>query len=259
MLKTRIIPKLLLKNGRCVKGVKFKALRDTGHPVTAARIYDAQGADELMFLDIDASAENRSIIYDVIARTAEEVFMPFCVGGGVRSVEDVRGLLRAGADKVSVNTAAVENPKLIEDGASIFGVQCMLVSIDYRRHDDGRLEVFTHGGEVATGKDPKAHALQMVERGAGELLLTSIDRDGTMEGYDLDLLHDVASRVRVPVIASGGAGTLQHLVDAVKQGGASAVAIGSLFHFTDQSPIKARSFMSVAGVDVRTAEKRSAR
>lgn len=250
MLKKRIIPKLLLKNGRNVKGVKFVGLRDVGHPVTNARIYDAQGADELMFLDITASAENRGILYDIIASTAEEVFMPFCVGGGVRTVEDIRNLLLAGADKVSINTAAVETPALIAEGARLFGAQCIVVSIDFRREGDRAL-AFTHGGTVATGLDVHTHAQQMVELGAGELLLTSIDRDGTMQGYDLEITKQIADSVDVPVIVSGGAGTLQHLVDAIEQGHASAVAVGSLFHFTDQSPIKARAFMRVANVDVR--------
>lgn len=251
MLKRRIIPKLLLKGGRNVKGVEFEKLRDTGHPVTNSRIYDAQGADELVFLDITASKDNRSILYDIIARTAEEVFMPFCVGGGVKSLDDVRELLRAGADKVSVNTAAVESPELITRGAERFGVQCMVVSIDYRANADGNPEVFTHGGTVATGKDPVAHAVDMAKRGAGELLVTSIDRDGTMAGYDVELLKRIVDSVKIPVIASGGAGTLQHLADAVKLADVSAVAVGSLFHFTDQSPIKARSFMKVAGIPVR--------
>lgn len=250
MLKKRIIPKLLLKNGRNVKGVKFEALRDTGHPVTNARIYDAQGADELMFLDITASAENRGILYDIIAQTAEEVFMPFCVGGGVRTIEDIRGLLRAGADKVSINTAAVETPDLINRGAELFGAQCIVASIDFRRHDD-RCEVYSHGGMVPTGLEVLSHARNLVERGAGEVLLTSVDRDGTMEGYDWDMTRLVSDSLDVPVIASGGAGSLQHLVDAIRKGHASAVAVGSLFHFTDQSPIKARSFMRVAEIDVR--------
>jgi cyclase len=250
VLKKRIIPKLLLKNGRNVKGVKFIELRDTGHPVTNARIYDAQGADELMFLDITASTENRGILYDIIARTAEEVFMPFCVGGGVRTVEDIRSLLRAGADKISINTAAVENPELVAQGAELFGAQCIVASIDFRRQGD-RFEVYTHGGTVATGLDVLTHSRHMAERGAGEILLTSIDRDGTMEGYDLEITRIVSDSLDVPVISSGGAGTLQHLVDAISDGHASAVAVGSLFHFTDQSPIKARAFMSVAGIDVR--------
>jgi imidazole glycerol-phosphate synthase subunit HisF len=251
VLKRRIIPKLLLKDGRNVKGTRFVALRDTGHPVTNARIYDAQGADELVFLDITASKDNRSILYDIIARAAEEVFMPFCVGGGVKTLGDVRELLRAGADKVSINSAAVETPELITRGAERFGVQCMVVSIDYKANAEGKAEVFTHGGTVATGKDPVEHAVEMARLGAGELLVTSIDRDGTMAGYDLEVLKRICDRVKIPVIASGGAGTLQHLADAVNLADVSAVAVGSLFHFTDQSPIKARSFMKVAGVPVR--------
>ncbi len=250
MLKKRIIPKLLLRNGRNVKGIKFEGLRDVGFPVTNARIYDAQGADELIFLDITASVENRNILYEIIARTAEEVFMPFCVGGGIRTVQDIRKLLLAGADKVSINTAAVEAPVLISDGAKLFGAQCIVVSIDFRRQESWA-EVYTHGGTLATGLEVLDHAKRMVDLGAGEILLTSIDRDGTMLGYDLEITRVVAEAVDVPVIASGGAGTLQHLADAVREGQASAVAVGSLFHFTDQSPIKARAFMSVAGIDVR--------
>jgi imidazole glycerol-phosphate synthase subunit HisF len=250
VLKKRIIPKLLLKNGRNVKGVGFEQLRDTGFPVTNARIYDAQGADELIFLDIIASAENRRLLCDVIARTADEVFMPFCVGGGVGAVADVRALLLAGADKVSINTAAVHVPQLLTEAALLYGSQCVVASIDFRVID-GRPVVFTRGGTHNTALDPIEHAVRSVERGAGEILLTSIDRDGTMEGYDLQMTRSVAEAVAVPVIASGGAGSLQHLVEAVQVAHASAVAVGSLFHFTDQSPIKARSFMRVAGVDVR--------
>jgi cyclase len=250
MLKKRIIPKLLLKNGRNVKGVQFVSLRDTGNPVTNARIYDAQGADELMFLDISASVDNRQILYDAIARAAAEVFMPFCVGGGVTTTEDVRRLLLAGADKVSINTQAVEQPRLIQDAARQFGVQCVVVSIDFRRHGPA-WKVYTRGGTAATDLDVIDHARQVVELGAGELLLTSIDRDGTMQGYDLEITRAVADAVSVPVIASGGAGTLQHLSDAITDGHVSAVAVGSLFHFTDQSPIKARAYLRVRGVDVR--------
>ena len=250
MLKTRIIPKLLLKNGRNVKGTRFTALRDVGHPVTNARIYDAQGADELLFLDITASAENRGLLCDIITQTAREVFMPFCVGGGIKSVADIRTLLLSGADKVAINTAAVTTPALIEEGARLFGAQCIVVSIDFKHHGQ-RCEVYTHGGTVPTGLDVLEHARRVVELGAGELLLTSIERDGTMEGYDLSLTRLVTDAVRVPVIASGGAGSLQHLADGVGEGHASAVAVGSLFHFTDQSPIKARSFLRVAGINVR--------
>jgi imidazole glycerol-phosphate synthase subunit HisF len=250
MLKKRIIPKLLLRSGRNVKGKQFVELRDTGFPVTNARIYDSQGADELVFLDIEASKENRGLLFDIIAKTAEEVFMPFGVGGGIKTVDDIRNLLLAGADKVVINTAAVDDLDLIEAGAHIFGAQCIVVSIDFRKQNDF-YQVYTHGGTVARDLDVLTHALKVVERGAGEILLTSIDRDGTMSGYDLEITRQVAESVNVPVIASGGAGNLQHLVDAINNGKASAVAVGSLFHFTDQSPIKARAFMKVAGVDVR--------
>jgi cyclase len=252
MLKVRIIPKLLLQNGRNVKGVRFGDLRDTGHPVTNARIYDAQGADELVFLDIRASVEGRETLCDVVSRAASEVFMPFTVGGGVRTLADFHKLLLAGADKVAVNTAAVERPALLEDAARLFGVQCVVASIDFRR-ENGDAYVYTHGGRVAAGISVLDHVRRCVDCGAGEILLTSIDRDGTMAGYDLELTRLIADAVPIPVIASGGAGTLQHLVDAVRAGSASAVAVGSLFHFTDQSPIKARAFMRVAGIDVREA------
>lgn len=250
MLKVRIIPKLLLRQGRNVKGVRFEQLRDTGHPVTNARIYDAQGADELIFLDITASVEGREILCDLISQAASEVFMPFCVGGGVRSVHDFRRLLLAGADKVAVNTAAAEHPEMITEAARLFGAQCVVASIDFRR-GPGEARVYTHGGRVPTGMTVMDHVRRCVDAGAGEILLTSIDCDGTLEGYDLEMTRRVADAVPVPVIASGGAGTLQHLVDAVRIGGASAVAVGSLFHFTDQSPIKARAFMRVAQVNVR--------
>lgn len=251
MLKVRIIPKLLVRSGRNVKGVQFGQLRDTGHPVTNARIYDAQGADELIFLDITATPQGHGLLVDLIGRAASEVFMPFCVGGGVREAEDFRRLLLAGADKVAVNTAAVTTPDLLSQAARLFGDQCVVVSIDYRI-EQGRAMVYTHGGTVRTDLEVFEHARRSVDAGAGEILLTSIDRDGTMQGYDLEVTRTVADAVRVPVIASGGAGSLQHLVDATEQGHASAVAVGSLFHFTDQSPIKARAFLRVAGVDVRS-------
>lgn len=250
MLKRRIIPKLLLRDGRNVKGVRFEALRDTGSPVSNARIYDAQGVDELIFLDIAATVENRKTLHGIIARTAEEIFMPFCVGGGVNSVEDVRNLLLAGADKVAVNTAAVADPDLITRGARMFGAQCMVVSIDFRR-EGGACRVYVRGGTQAAGVGLLEHARRMVDAGAGELLVTSIDRDGTMRGFDLEAIAEVAEAVDVPVIASGGCGTLAHMAEALGTGKASAIAIGSMFHFTDQSPIKARSYLSVAGVPVR--------
>jgi len=248
--KTRIIPKLLLKDGRCVKGKRFGELRDVGHPVTNARIYEAQGADELLLFDIAASVEGRPPLLDVVTQTAREVLMPFCVGGGIRTVADIRALLLAGADKVAINTAAVRNPALIEEGAKLFGSQCLVVSIDFRRVHE-QTEVFTHGAKEPTGLDVLDHSRRLVDRGAGELLLTSIDRDGTMTGYDLEITRAVAEAVPVPVIASGGAGTLAHLAEVILEAGASAVAVGSLFHFTDQSPIKARTYLRGAGVEVR--------
>lgn len=250
MLKTRIIPKLLLRDGRNVKGTRFESLRDVGHPVTNARIYDAQGADELIFLDIAAGSQSRTTLFETIAKVSQEIFMPFCVGGGVKSVEHIRELLLVGADKVSVNTASVESPELVAEAAKIFGSQCVVASIDYRQVGE-RFEVFTHGGTVATGLDPREHAMRMEALGAGEILLTAIDRDGTMQGYDLPMLRAVTSSVSIPVIASGGAGSLRHLADAVVQAQASAVAVGSLFHFTDQSPIKANTYLRGAGIPVR--------
>lgn len=251
MLKTRLIPVLLFSRGRCVKGVRFSDFRDVGNPVTAARVYDAQGADELIFLDIAATAQDRATFLDIVARTAEECFMPLTVGGGVRSVADVRQLLTSGADKVSVNTAASERPSLISEIAERYGSNCAVVSIDARRSPDGRYEVFTHAGTRPTGIDAVEHARRLVELGAGEILLTSIDREGTREGYDLELVRAVTSTVHVPVIAHGGVGTLQHLLEGVRIGGASAVAAASIFHFTDQSVIKARTFLRQGGLDVR--------
>ena len=251
MLKVRLIPSLLLLNGRCVKGVRFADFRDVGHPITAARVYDAQGADELLFLDITASVENRSTLFEVMARAAEECFMPLTAGGGVRSLGDIRTLLRCGADKVSINTAAVERPAFIREAAETFGRQCIMVSIDCRRRADGRYEVVTRRGQDATGRDPLAWAQEAEAHGAGEILLTALDREGTRQGYDVELTRAVAKGVRVPVIAAGGAGSLQHLVDGVAAGGASAVSAASLFHFTDQSVIKAKAYMRNAGLDVR--------
>ena len=237
MLKKRLIPALLLLEGRCVKGKNFGDFRDTGNPLTAARVYDAQGADELIFLDITASAQGRAATLEIVSEVAEQCFMPLCVGGGVRDVSDIRTLLEAGADKVSVNTGAVERPELITEGARRFGNQCIVLSIDARRHSDGRYEVFTYAGTKATGLDPVEWAAQAVELGAGEILITSIDREGTMEGYDLELTRAVADAVSVPVIAHGGCGTLEHLVEAIEVGGADAVSCASMLHFTDQSVI----------------------
>jgi len=254
-LKTRIIPCLDVKNGRVVKGVNFVDLIDAGDPVEAAKAYDAAGADELCFLDITASSDNRETIFDVVARTAEHCFMPVTVGGGVRSVEDVRKLLLAGADKVSFNTAAVNDPDVIARAADKFGNQCIVASLDAKRvSTDGqaqRFEIFTHGGRTATGIDAVEFAALMVEKGAGEILLTSMDRDGTKDGYNLPLTRAIADAVSVPVIASGGAGTLDHLVDAVTEGHASAVLAASIFHFGTYTIAEAKAHMAQAGIPVR--------
>ena len=251
MLKVRVIPCLDVKDGRVVKGVKFVNLRDAGDPVEQARAYDAAGADELMFLDITASHEGRGAILDVIARTAEVCFMPVSVGGGIRQVEDARRLLRAGADKMSINTAAVENPDLITGCADAFGSQAVVVAIDAKARAGGGWEVFTYGGRTATGLDVVDYARDAVTRGAGEILLTSMDRDGAKSGYDTALLAAVTAAVRVPVIASGGAGTTDHLVDAVKLGGADAVLAASIFHFGEISINEAKTAMAEAGIAMR--------
>jgi cyclase len=251
MLKVRVIPCLDVKDGRVVKGVKFVELRDAGDPVEQASAYDAAGADELMFLDITASAEGRGAILDVVARTAEVCFMPVGVGGGVRTVEDARSLLRAGADKVSINTAAVENPGLITRAADAFGSQAVVCAIDARQSGPGAWEVFTYGGRKGTGLDVVEYAVQSVERGAGEILLTSMDRDGAKTGYDTALLKAVSSAVGVPVIASGGAGNTEHLIDAVRDGGADAVLAASIFHFGEISIGEAKRAMAAAGVPMR--------
>ena len=251
MLKVRVIPCLDVKDGRVVKGVQFVSLRDAGDPVEQASAYDAAGADELMFLDITASHEGRGAILDVVARTADVCFMPVGVGGGVRTAEDARRLLRAGADKVSVNTAAVEDPDLIPRCADAFGAQAVVAAIDARRREGGGWEVFTYGGRRPTGLDVVEHAVRSVERGAGEILLTSMDRDGSKAGYDTELLRAVSSAVGVPVIASGGAGTKQHLVEAVTDGGADAVLAASIFHFGEIGIGEAKDAMAAAGLPVR--------
>ncbi|PVM89894.1 imidazole glycerol phosphate synthase subunit HisF [Caulobacter endophyticus] len=252
MLKTRIIPCLDVKDGRVVKGVNFVDLRDAGDPVEQAAAYDAAGADELMFLDITASSEGRGLILDVISRTAEVCFMPVSVGGGVRQVADMRRLLLAGADKVSTNTAAVENPDLIAAGADAFGAQCVVVAIDAKARPDGSgWNVWTYGGRKDTGLDVVDWAAKVVERGAGEILLTSMDRDGAKIGYDIPLLQAVTGAVNVPVIASGGAGKTEHLVEAARDGHAAAVLAASIFHFGEISIGEAKSAMAAAGVPVR--------
>lgn len=256
MLKARIIPCLDVKDGRVVKGVNFVDLIDAGDPVEQARLYDAAGADELTFLDITASSDNRETIFDVVRRTAEQVFMPLTVGGGVRTVEDIRKLLLAGADKVSINTAAVHRPEFVQEGAQKFGAQCIVVAIDAKEVERGpngeqRWEVFTHGGRNRTGIDAVAWARRMAEYGAGEILLTSMDRDGTRQGFNLELTRAVADAVTIPVIASGGVGNLDHLVDGVKLGHASAVLAASIFHFGTYTIAQAKQHMAKAGIPVR--------
>ncbi len=255
MLKTRIIPCLDVKDGRVVKGVRFVDLVDAGDPVEAAKAYDSAGADEMCFLDITASQEGRGILLDVVARTAEACFMPLTVGGGVRSTEDIRALLLAGADKVSINTAAVKNRGFVKEAARKFGDQCITVAIDAKRvSPDGapaRWEIFTHGGREPTGIEAIAFAEEVVSLGAGEILLTSMDRDGSKMGYDLALTRAVADRVHVPVVASGGVGRLEHLVEGVIEGHASAVLAASIFHFGEFTILAAKQRMREAGIAVR--------
>ncbi len=253
MLKVRVIPCLDVKDGRVVKGVNFEGLRDAGDPVEAARAYDAQGADELCFLDIAASLENRGTLLDLARRTAEQCFMPLTVGGGVRTVEDVRALLLAGADKVSFNSAAVATPDVVNAAATKFGAQCVVVAIDAKTVAPGRWQVFTHGGTRGTGIEAVAFARDMAARGAGEILLTSMDRDGTQAGYNLALTRAVADAVPVPVVASGGVGQLRHMVEGVTEGHASAVLAASIFHFGTHTIGEAKAAMAAAGVPVRFA------
>ncbi|WP_350335759.1 imidazole glycerol phosphate synthase subunit HisF [Coralliovum pocilloporae] len=255
MLKARIIPCLDVKDGRVVKGVNFVDLRDAGDPVECAKAYDAAGADELCFLDITASHEDRGTILDVVRRTAEECFMPVTVGGGVRTLEDIRNLLNAGADKVSINSAAVRDRDFIRKAAEKFGSQCIVVSVDAKRvsaeGEPLRWEIFTHGGRKPTGIDAIEFALDMVERGAGELLLTSMDRDGTRIGFDLELTRTIADQVPVPVIASGGVGTLDHLAEGVSEGHATAVLAASIFHFGEYTIEEAKTHMEAKGIAMR--------
>jgi cyclase len=247
----RIIPCLDVKDGRVVKGVQFVELRDAGDPVEQAQIYDAAGADELCFLDITASAENRATLYDIVARTARVCFMPLTVGGGVRQVEDVRKLLLAGADKISINTSAVTRPELVAEAAQKFGSQCIVVAIDAKQTAPERWEVFTHGGRTPTGLDAVAWCERMAQNGAGEILLTSMDRDGTRDGFDLELTRAVADRVPVPVIASGGVGSLEHLYQGIVDGHADAVLAASIFHFGESTVAEAHDYLRARGVAVR--------
>ncbi len=250
-VRVRVIPCLDVRDGRVVKGVNFVDLRDAGDPVEQARAYDAAGADELCFLDISASHEGRGTLLDVVRRTAEVCFMPLTVGGGVRSVEDARALLLAGADKVAVNSAAVSRPEVVSDIAEKMGSQCIVASVDARATAQGKWEIFTHGGRKATGIDAVEHAIRLAELGAGELLVTSMDGDGTQAGYDLDLTRTIADAVSVPVVASGGVGTLDHLVEGVTKGHASAVLAASIFHFGTYTIAQAHAALRAAGIPAR--------
>ena len=253
MLKIRIIPCLDVKDGRVVKGINFVDLRDAGDPVEQAMLYDKMGADELCFLDITASHEKRGILLDVVRRTADVCFMPLTVGGGVRTLEDIRALLLAGADKVSINTEAVRRPEFVREAAEKFGSQCIVAAVDAKQVSPGKFEVFTHGGRNPTGLDAVEHAVKLVEYGAGEILLTSMDRDGTKIGYDIALTRTISDSVPVPVIASGGVGTLEHLVEGVLHGGADAVLAASIFHFGQWSIADAKKALAEAGLPVRSA------
>ncbi len=250
MLKNRIIPCLDVKNGRVVKGINFIDLKDAGDPVEQAKIYSDGGADEICFLDITASNEKREIIYDVVEKTAKKCFVPLTVGGGIKTIDDISKLLNCGADKVSINTAAVENSKVVRDSSKKFGSQCIVVAIDAKKNGD-KWEVFTHGGRNSTGIDVLNYVKEMEENGAGELLVTSMDRDGTKEGYDIDLISKISSKVNIPVIASGGVGNLDHLVEGIKIGNASAVLAASIFHYGKYSIKDAKKYLDLKGIPIR--------
>jgi cyclase len=250
MLKNRIIPCLDVKNGRVVKGINFIDLKDAGDPVEQAKVYSDGGADEICFLDITASNENRNTIYDVVERTSKKCFVPLTVGGGVRSVDDINKLLNCGADKISINTAAVQNPEIIKESSKKFGSQCIVVAVDVKKNDN-KWEVFTHGGRNNTGIDAIEFAKKMENSGAGELLVTSMDRDGTQIGYDNDLMFKISSTINIPVIASGGVGSLDHLADGIKLGNASAVLAASIFHYGTHSINEAKQYLNSKGIPVR--------
>ena len=250
MLKSRIIPCLDVKNGRVVKGINFVNLKDAGDPVEQAKIYSDGGADEICFLDITASNENRETIYDVVKETSKKCFVPLTVGGGVRSVNDINMLLNCGADKVSINTAAVQNPKVVIESSKKFGSQCIVVAIDAKKKNDS-WEIFTHGGRNETGINAIEFAKQMEDNGAGELLVTSMDRDGTQIGYDIELMSNISSKVNIPIIASGGVGNLDHLVDGIKLGNANAVLAASIFHYGKHSVLEAKRYLESKGIPVR--------
>jgi cyclase len=251
MLKNRIIPCLDVKNGRIVKGINFVDLVDAGDPVEQAKIYDEQGADELCFLDITASNENRNIILDTVKKTAEKCFMPLTVGGGVRNVQDIRNLLLAGADKVSINTAAVNDKELVKESAEKFGSQCIVVAVDVKKVKENEWEIFTHGGRTSTGIDVLKFVEKMESMGAGELLLTSMDRDGTKKGYDLDLIKKVSNLINIPLVASGGVGSLEHLYQGIKIGKADAVLAASVFHYGEYTILEAKRYLDSKGIPVR--------
>ncbi len=250
MLKNRIIPCLDVKNGRVVKGINFVDLKDAGDPVEQAKIYSDGGADEICFLDITASNENRDTIYEVVERTSKKCFVPLTVGGGIRSIEDINKLLNSGADKVSINTAAVNNPKLVDESSKKFGSQCIVIAIDAKKKDD-KWKVFTHGGRNETDIDVIEYAKQMEDSGAGELLVTSMDRDGTQIGYDIDLIKNISSKVNIPLIASGGVGNLDHLVEGIKLGKANAVLAASIFHYGKHSVLEAKQYLESKEIPVR--------
>jgi len=254
MLKKRIIPKFLIRGGRLIKGVGFhNNFREAGNPVSTAKVYDAYGVDELMFVDIDATVENRVVTGSIIERVSEEVFMPFTVGGGLKTLDQIAALLRSGADKVAITSAAIHQPDFVHKAAARFGDQCILVGLDYARLPDGQSHLFTHGGTVATNLDPVEYAQRMQDHHAGEILLCSIDRDGTMSGYDLELIHILSEKLDIPLIASSGAGTLAHCAEALNAG-ASAITISSMFLFSDHSPIKVRTYLATNGFPVRSQQ-----